>query len=171
MALILPMSDHLTVRFEYSAADHADALAEERRSMFFGWWYRPLNIVVMAIIYGRQVARGGNDLLGNLILLAVLLPFAAFLIFMPEFVRGRERARLRREAAKRDDLVETRTFGPDGFRPGTHWPQPIPWSHAAVSGPPLRSAPGLVAERLRGYGPPILSGAAPTPLAAARRVP
>ena len=119
--------NHLTVKFEYSAADHSHAFAEERHSMFFGWWWRPVNIVVMAIIYGRQAVRS-PDSSGNLVLFAVLLPFAAWMIFMPEFVRSRDRARFRREAARRDDLVETRTFGPDGFRPGTHWPQPIPWS-------------------------------------------
>ena len=122
-------TDHLTVRFEYSAAVHADAwLDEPERRAIFKWW-KPANLAVMAIMFGRLWLKGTFTSMSAMIsTLLVMAPFMAFMLFVPEFLKNRVRARFRREAALRGDPFETQTFGPEGFRARLDWPQPIPWS-------------------------------------------
>ena len=125
------MPDPLTVRFTYSAAEHANARAEspERRDLF-RWWWRPLNIAIAATLVVLPAARRGDfsakSILATLVVTIAALPFFAGLIFMPEFVKRLDRARFRRASAAREDPLETRTFGPDGFSSGD-WPRAIPW--------------------------------------------
>src|SRR5262245_22880484 len=114
----MPTNDHLTVRFEYSPAGHADAVADwpDRRT-WLRWW-KPLDLGFLAILLAWAASRGMfSDWIGALLLLPLFL-MAAPLVFLPEFARKRLRAHFLREAAQRDDPFETRTFGPDGFSPG-----------------------------------------------------
>ena len=123
-------ADHLTVRFEYSAATHADAWVDDpvRRAMLK--WWKPANLAMMVIMIGRLWLKGTFTSMSAMIsTLLVMAPFMVFMLFMPEFLKHRVRARFRREAAQRNDPFETRAFGPEGFRARLDWPQPIPWSH------------------------------------------
>lgn len=126
------MADSVTVRFPYSATEHAAAVSVgvgRRRLLswfrFFGASCIAAGVLVLGI--GAASHEPAMQLLKNAVGFTAL---GGFWIWGAQAVlRVIETRQLRREGSADGREHETRTFGRDGFTPTAHWSPPIPWTH------------------------------------------
>ena len=121
----MTLPDELTIRFEYSPPQDAQALMErpELRYIFKYWW--PVGLGGLALIFlFNSPYRSLTDFL---VLFALMTPVMASFLLIPHFLKRTALSGARRRSKERLDLLEIRSFRPDGFVSAPAWSEPVPW--------------------------------------------
>ena len=126
------MRDDLTISFQYSAADHAEALAHDagqgklRRQVR---WLELFAVVVGILIIGLNLMRADALAAIGLLNLFSWSAVGAFWFWAgPIVAKVATRWVLRRLHREESANMERLTFGDHGFSPSPEWSQPMPWS-------------------------------------------
>jgi hypothetical protein len=118
-----PLPDQLSVTFEYSPVDHADALAESPHLATIRKWWNVVGAALTGLIVVVTLLAAGDSpsFKATVMLFALLLPVPVFWFFMPSIQKRLQLARFRRARAADAHAPEIRTFGPNGFTASSEW--------------------------------------------------
>lgn len=125
------MSDRLTVKFDYSPAEHVDALEELPHRRLVKKWWVPGSIVFLAVPFTAVALSRGvfAEPLSKLLWLSAfsVLPLLAIMLSMPIVMRRIDIARYRRARADAASAIESRFISHEGIS-SAEGSKPIPWS-------------------------------------------